>query len=303
MKVALLIGCNYAGTSIALKGCINDALLMQSTLINRYGFLSKNIVVMRDDLPRNNALYPSYANMMTQLANWVRRSTTDATMLYFHYSGHGSSVVDSNADESDGRDEVIIPSDYPTLRRFISDDQLYSVLNGLKNTIPVFMSFDNCNSGTVLDLPLSYYYDTTTKKFTQKAENRNTNLQSKNICCISACMDSQFSLDVSGVGTPNGAFTMALVNTLSRYSFVNVPIATLISGIFVYLLNNKYTGMSPVVSLNKNLDLTQLQYLVSFTNLGVVSSSAQTTIRSFLLEQLNSKTITKQEIISIVNTL
>jgi hypothetical protein len=306
MKVALLIGCNYAGSSIELKGCINDVILMKKILINNFGFLSENIIEMRDDLAKTNPLYPTNDNILNQLNLWVNRSNTNAELLYFHYSGHGSAVSDSNGDEGDRRDEVIIPTDYLTTRKYILDDQINSILSSAKDTCPIFLGFDCCNSGTSCDLPLSYYY--LKNKFTQRSENSSTKLVNKNILCLSACTDIQSSLDVNNGGVGNGAFTLALSNSLAKYGYTNVPISTLISGIYLYLINNAYNGMSPVVSTSKTMDLTKTIFMKTntttpTTNVLPASPSVINSIKEYLNNQITSKAITKAELIILVNSL
>ena len=58
MKYALLIGLNYSSTSNKLYGCINDCLLIQSMLVNNYGYEPSNIVFMRDDIYLSNNYLP-----------------------------------------------------------------------------------------------------------------------------------------------------------------------------------------------------------------------------------------------------
>ena len=45
---ALLVGCNYPGSTAELKGCINDVHTMKSLLVNIYGFKEQDITVMID---------------------------------------------------------------------------------------------------------------------------------------------------------------------------------------------------------------------------------------------------------------
>jgi hypothetical protein len=58
---------------------------------------------------------------------WLVSDANKHDSLFFHYSGHGSQVRDSNGDEADGYDEVIFPLDYAQTGTII-DDELHDNL-------------------------------------------------------------------------------------------------------------------------------------------------------------------------------
>ena len=62
-KKALLIGCNYKGTSSELRGCINDVKNIKAFLLNN-GYSAENMTVMTDDLSSSNELYPNKVNIL-----------------------------------------------------------------------------------------------------------------------------------------------------------------------------------------------------------------------------------------------
>ena len=147
MSYALLIGLNYTSTSNRLYGCINDCIRMQNVLLTKYGFMASNIVFMRDDIyNRSHPLYPNKLNMISQITNLFALSKTTGTLLYFHYSGHGSSIRDTNRDENDGLDEFIVPADYFVNGSKIIDDELLVLTRNLNPSVPCFMIFDSCHS-------------------------------------------------------------------------------------------------------------------------------------------------------------
>ena len=45
---ALLVGCNYPGSSAELKGCVNDCTSMQQLLQAHFGFEPDNVELMLD---------------------------------------------------------------------------------------------------------------------------------------------------------------------------------------------------------------------------------------------------------------
>ena len=79
--------------------------------------------------------------------------------LFFHYSGHGGQQTDKDGDESDGKDETLVPLDYQTAGQ-ITDDELHKLLVArLPHGAHMTVVCDCCHSGTILDLP--YVYRTT----------------------------------------------------------------------------------------------------------------------------------------------
>jgi hypothetical protein len=304
MKSALLIGCNYPNSPLSLQGCINDVLKVKAMLIANYGFSENEIVVMRDDYPLSNPLYPSAINMDLQITKWVDTSNS-TELLYFHYSGHGSNVKDVNKDELDGYDEFIVPSDFLKSKKVITDDNIYNYLKKLNDKCPTFLSFDCCMSGTVCDLGYSYYYNSSTKKFSNRNENKDTSLVNKNITAISAVKDNQYALDVQTEVTPMGAFTMSLITSLSTLGY-DVPLNTLISSIYVYLISRKYANMSPIISCCRETDLDTLYFMSSGLKKPITNDSTNpnvATITEYLKNQLANKSITKQELLDIVSKL
>src|SRR5690242_11993178 len=103
IKYALLVGINYKGSQNELSGCINDVTDMRAALIQYFGYAPEHITLISDDTD----IKPTRANILAQLA--LLCSHADASQVFFHYSGHGSYVRDTNHDESDGRDECICP--------------------------------------------------------------------------------------------------------------------------------------------------------------------------------------------------
>ena len=77
--------------------------------------------------------------------------------MFFHYSGHGGRVEDTDGDEDDGYDETLIPVDYLQTGNQIVDDVLYTDFVGaLPKDCFVTCVIDCCHSGTVLDLPYTF---------------------------------------------------------------------------------------------------------------------------------------------------
>jgi hypothetical protein len=107
-KRALIVGCNYRGTSHALKGCINDAKCLAYCLQTRFGFRPEDCVLMTDDSP-DPRLWPTRENLLTGMQRLVA-GTSAGDRLFFSFSGHGSQTQDWSGDEADGFNETLIPA-------------------------------------------------------------------------------------------------------------------------------------------------------------------------------------------------
>ncbi|KAI8982005.1 caspase domain-containing protein [Mycotypha africana] len=158
-KKAVLIGINYIGSDSELRGCINDAQSMRALLTTQFNFSEDNMLVLTDDQPVDGQLYPTKKNMIAAM-KWLVQDSQPNDSLFFHYSGHGGSVKDSNGDEIDGYDETIFPVDFRNYEAGtgqLVDDELHELLvKPLVEGCRLTCVFDSCHSGTVLDLPYVY---------------------------------------------------------------------------------------------------------------------------------------------------
>lgn len=143
MKKALLVGINYPGTPSQLNGCVNDIILMTSVLIEQFGFTDP---LNRRILTDNSA---TTAEIRRRL-NWLVDGASAGDSLYFHYSGHGSQMIDTDYDreeEPDGKDEIICPSDLNWRDKVIKDDELRSIFSRVPEGVDVTVTLDCCHSG------------------------------------------------------------------------------------------------------------------------------------------------------------
>merc|ERR1712000_779678 len=93
-KKAVLVGINYLSHQRGrLKGCINDVKNMQNFLA-KYGFNGQNVRVLTDDLT-DASRQPTRANILRDL-RWLVQGARPGDSLFFHFSGHGSQVVDTS---------------------------------------------------------------------------------------------------------------------------------------------------------------------------------------------------------------
>lgn len=198
-KKALLIGINYLNTEYELSGCIADVERMKSFLETK-GFNNFEIMTDLTDVK------PTRSNIFFKIINFINNST-DGDLLFIHFSGHGSYTYDTNNDEIDGNDELIVTSDLS----YIMDDELKAIVKQYcKKNVSVIGLFDSCHSGTMMDL--KYNYDCTNNNYSENIKDSECN---GNILMISGCMDEQTSSEALINGSPQGALTTTFINVMN----------------------------------------------------------------------------------------
>lgn len=106
---AVLIGINYPGTKIELKGCVNDVHRMHKCLVDRYGFSEKDITVLIDT--DESYTKPTGKNIRNALSELITPAKS-GDVLFVHYSGHGTRVpLEEGEEDETGFDECIVPCD------------------------------------------------------------------------------------------------------------------------------------------------------------------------------------------------
>lgn len=140
-RKALLVGINdYPGTQNDLQGCVNDITNIYDILVKYFSFLPSDIVMLSNSRARKSAIVDGLKSMLG--------SGKEGDTLVFHYSGHGSQVPDMEGDEPDGKDEVICPYDFDWSDGFIKDDDMASLITGMRKGVRLEVILDSCHSGT-----------------------------------------------------------------------------------------------------------------------------------------------------------
>lgn len=144
-KKALLVGVNdYAPVGAGgpdLRGCVNDVRDMANTL-NVLGIVPATRASMRI-LTDARATRAAILDGLKWLVSGAKKGDT----LVFHYSGHGSQMLDASGDEGDKKDETICPHDFATAG-MIKDDDLRAVISGLAKGANLDVLLDSCHSGS-----------------------------------------------------------------------------------------------------------------------------------------------------------
>jgi hypothetical protein len=148
-KLALLVGINqYSETIGALKGCVTDVQLQQELLVHRFGFNPQDILTLTDQQATRKGILTAFEEHLINQAK-------PGDVVVFHFSGHGSRVIDPDRDQPDGLNSTLVPIDsklpeaYRITGGVVSDIMgrtLFLLMSALK-TENVTVVLDSCHSG------------------------------------------------------------------------------------------------------------------------------------------------------------
>jgi hypothetical protein len=238
-KKALLIGINYPGSPYPLSGCLNDIGSIEKIIVEKLSFQS--VVKLHD----SSTILPTKVNIISQLTSLLYNSKA-GDILFFHYSGHGSQIKDTNGDEADGLDEVIIPIDYFSNRSVIIDDEIQSIVQtNLKEGVKLFVLMDCCHSGTIFDL--KYNYDANWNSVVNAKS-----LDTKgDIIVISGCSDTQSTYDTQINNLYQGTTTWTFTQCLKP----NITWKQLIVDMRKMLVDKGLSVQVPQISTGRSFDI------------------------------------------------
>ena len=243
IKKALLVGINYTDSPYELNGCINDVKNVHSFLTTNCKFSNENIKLLSDDDDNEVVVEkkPTRLNIENNI-KWLTNNNLPGDILVFHYSGHGGNTIDKNRDETDGKDETLIPLDFQTAGE-ITDDWLFdNLISKIPKDVSLYCFLDCCHSGTAVDLkhnyqstckykkglitsasapasavPTTYIKEDWTDTFSYSLERSKEILGTTgNICLFSGCQDKETSADAYINRSSQGAFTFCLLETLKN---------------------------------------------------------------------------------------
>ncbi|KAK8575683.1 hypothetical protein V6N13_033066 [Hibiscus sabdariffa] len=145
-KRALLVGCNYSNTKLKLHGCINDVMEMKTLIQTRFGFEDKNIKVLTDEPYTSPDELPTHVNIMAELRAMVHDAKA-GDVLFFHFSGHGTTIPSLEPGNPYREDEAIVPCDL----NLITDMDLRCLIKDLAQGTSFTIVSDSCHSGGLID--------------------------------------------------------------------------------------------------------------------------------------------------------
>ena len=264
IKRALCIGINYLATPESrLYGCIRDAIEMTEFLQDSLGYKNEHIVVLRDDMTDS---MPTTSRIVSELGR-LQTMSLNCEEIIIHYSGHGSQIRDNTGDETDGRDECLIPSDY-NKSGIISDDMLGMILSGMRCRVIVIM--DCCHSATCVDLPYLFYYDPSSSEIQRQIIQSRVGFPS-NVVMISGCKDSQTSADAyfKQNSSSMGVLTNAILNVQRKLSQKDeymhrfIPLSVFYTEVYKYIKEQGFT-QEVCLSTSMNVEVPALAHMSFF---------------------------------------
>lgn len=260
-KLALLIGINNYTNKSKLQGCITDVILQQELLINRFGFQPQDILSVTDE----TEIKPTRDGILTAFEEHLIKQAKPGDVVVFHYSGHGSRVVDKDADETDGLNGTFIPIDRTEVEGengFLVSDimghTLFLLMSAL-NTENLTVVLDSCYSGagkrgnlTVRSLPregspLKYYPNPQELEYQQQLLARLN---------LSAAEFKQKRTESIAKG-------IVIASTNRNQLAADAPFDGFYAGAFTYLMTQylwQETGNQKVSSMLANVSRTTTKY-------------------------------------------
>ena len=273
VKKALLIGINYKGSLDELRGCINDIRNINDILKNNCDYCEKNIKLLTEE--DNNEL-PTRGNIEKNI-NWLLSGVVEGDTLFFYYSGHGSNVDDNNGDESDKKDEVLVPLDYDK-SGVITDDWLYNnMIKRVPKNVTLIGFTDACHSGTMVDLKynirskceymrggleLGIQYNSKEWSNRYSLSLEKSEVVNGNVYFFSGCQDQEYSADAYIGNTFQGAFSYCLIELIKnnmvkledgsvRYINKRIKLRNVLKEINARLDINGFSGQNTQLSLSR----------------------------------------------------
>lgn len=234
IKVGLLVGCNYRGTSSELRGCINDVQTIEKEIFPKRDY--DYVLTLTDDTP----IPPTRKHILNNLKQ-ILDKLQDGDTFFFHCSGHGTQQTDLNKDEKDGKDEAFVSIDH----KVITDDFFQKLFQSVQKKVNIFILMDCCHSGTIIDLPYSL------QSPNGNVIKNNSSIFYPNIVMISGCQDQQVSYDAFIKNKHQGALTFAFKTALQNFKPYE-PIETRVFLDIIHnILNEKNYPQLPQLSFSK----------------------------------------------------
>jgi hypothetical protein len=260
-KKALIVGINAYPTA-PLRGCVNDANMVSEMLTKYFGFSTKEKRMLTD-------ASATTANIIQRL-HWLVDGAKPGDTLFFHFSGHGSQMIDSkydSDDEPDGLDEILCPVDLDWREKVITDDTLKAIFGKVPAGVHLTVLADCCHSGTMLDQANQYQPlgAGEAREFGPDSPNRSRHLPmpadianrgmgldlaprklpvardvNNTGMLITGCQSQQTSADAWISNMYCGAATYSLISTLERHDY-NISYKQLVEEMNQFMVTNRFS--------------------------------------------------------------
>ncbi|KAI8854066.1 peptidase C14, caspase domain-containing protein [Chytridium lagenaria] len=255
IRRAVLIGINYKGTGVELKGCIEDVRGVQQMLVTTLGYEDHP-----DTIRVNPKKMPNKKNILAAIS-WLRKDAIAGDKFYFHFSGHGNQQ--DSTDSYENLDETLVPMDYESAGQIVDNELNERLVFGLPKGVRMTCVFDCCHSGTILDLPYQYSADGKLlgpPNLTDKHKSLKNRSSAAEVILVSGCKDSQTAADASFNGVAKGALTHALLTMLRKNPGVNPSFLDILQFVRKEMKKNKFTQI-PQLSASHEIDPAQKRFL------------------------------------------
>lgn len=263
IKRAFLVGINYTDTQSELRGCINDVLAIRDVLITHYQYLPDNILLLSDETsfkPTRDNILKGFEWLLSKSSasdfeadHYLPTVETDIINLFFHYSGHGSQVLDRSSDEADGYDETICPLDFATAGMVTDDEIRARLAMKVPSKSKLIAIVDACHSQSSFDLlwecKPSFFGGYSLKQIGKYAPTPGT------VIMLSGCRDNQTSADIVISGKGQGALTYSLLQVL-RTSNYQITYDRLLTEVGNYIKQNRLSAQVPCLTFGKSVKIS-----------------------------------------------
>lgn len=244
---ALLIGMNYPGTRYKLNGCIADVFRVKNLLSDIYDI--DNAIIMTDEQSKKSRLYTSRQNILGAIRTLAESLKNDGSGVV-HISGHG---ITKNGKT------YIIPSDalndsdrYED--RYISDDDLMTMLSVLKPGATLFFVVDACHSERILPLEYTLKLNSSDAAECSLQRIKTGEVVQPSIILLTACQTNELAKDLPIDGNSTGILTYAYCETLRQVP--NITHVALIKAVrsFIDTSTNDNKKQTPQLSFSYMTD-------------------------------------------------
>jgi len=261
-KSALLIGSEYVayasqGRLERLPGCHADLWAIRDILVAHYGFVDNQMTILTD--ASSMFSQPTSQNIRNAIQVQIDKAKAHPNIdIVLYYSGHGTQSQCKKGDESDGKDECIVPCDFLNAGVIIDDD-LADFFVQLPALCKCILITDSCDSGTIFDLPYVYNAGKEVKT------NDKCPTFAASIIALSGCKDPQTSASAYNLERRQGwrgAMTVALEEAWKALGY-QANVGSLIEFICKFLKDHNFSQV-PQVSFSLPItDLTQVKFFTT----------------------------------------
>ncbi|XWS75418.1 hypothetical protein CRYUN_Cryun01aG0086300 [Craigia yunnanensis] len=119
---------------------------MRDLLLQRFGFDSSHVELLTDVPVTGSLILPTGANIKAALNRMVDKAEA-GDVLFFHFSGHGTTISSLEPGQPFRQDEAIVPCDL----NVITDIDLRQLIRRLPKGSSFTILSDSCHSGSLID--------------------------------------------------------------------------------------------------------------------------------------------------------